>query len=398
MSNRFNQYAANEPALGYLYQCRFALWYGLRRLRDRDDIEVSLESLDDVAFSAEGRAEELLQTKHHLSAKATLTDACPDLWKTLRVWSAQMQLIRDGVRLLLITTATASTGSAASLLRDDSRRDVSSAHTKLLHVVATSTNQTNRDAYAAFNAISAEDQAALLEAVTVIDASPDILEVRTKIESELRLTVRPNQLAPFTDRLEGWWYQRAVQNLAQRDNGVILANELRSQIDDLREQFLQDNLPTDFERIFPDEDIVKAMLGRPFVEQLRLVAIADPRIRYAVTDYYRAFEQRSRWLREELLLVGDLERYEARLIEEWERAFERIKQTYEIEEEPDKAVAGRAVFDWAENANIYIRPQCQQPYIHRGSFQILADRLKIGWHPEFLARLEYLLTPVESAI
>jgi len=46
----------------------------------------------------------------------------------------------------------------------------------------------------------------------------------------------------------------------------------------------------------------------------------------------------------------------------------------------------------AENANIYIRPQCQQPYIHRGSFQILADKLKIGWHPEFLARLEHLLS------
>ena len=161
---------------------------------------------------------------------------------------------------------------------------------------------------------------------------------------------------------------------------------------------LQDNLPIDFANVFPDEDVVKAMLGKPFVEQLRLVALADPRIRHAVTDYYRAFEQRSRWLREDLLLVGDLEQYEARLVEEWERAFERIKQNHEVEEEPKKAVAGRAVFDWAENANIYIRPQCQQPYIHRGSFQILADKLKIGWHPEFLARLEHLLTPAESSI
>ena len=116
MSNQSSQYSANESALGYLYQCRLGLWYALARLRDRDDIEIAVESLDDVSFSAEGKAEELLQTKHHLNAKASLTDACPDLWKTLRIWASQIHLIRDGVRLHLITTATSSPGSAASLL------------------------------------------------------------------------------------------------------------------------------------------------------------------------------------------------------------------------------------------------------------------------------------------
>jgi hypothetical protein len=397
MSNNSNQYAANESALGYLYQCRLALLYGLNRLRDREDIEIAIESLDDVTFSSHGRPQELLQTKHHLTAKAALTDACPDLWKTLRIWSSQIPLIRDGIRLYLISTATAASGSAASLIRGDSNRDVAAAHKKLITTVATSTNQSNRDAYKDFAALTSEDQATLLNAVIVIDASPNILDVRGKIESELRLAVRPKHLGPFTDRLEGWWYGRVVENLARKDVGVILARELRSQIDDLREQFLQDNLPVDFENVFPDEDVVKAMLGKPFVEQLRLVALADSRIRHAVTDYYRAFEQRSRWLREDLLLVGDLEHYEKRLVEEWERAFERIKQNHEVEEEPKKAIAGRAVYDWAENASIYIRPQCRQAYIHRGSFQILADKLKIGWHPEFLARLEHLLSPESVA-
>ena len=135
------------------------------------------------------------------------------------------------------------------------------------------------------------------------------------------------------------------------------------------------------------------MVGLPFVEQLRLITLTEPRIRHAVIDYYRAFEQRSRWLREDLLLVGDLEQYEQKLVEEWERAFERIKQNVGVEEEPKKQVAGRAVYDWAQEANIYIRPQCREAYIHRGSFQLLADKLRVGWHPEFLARLEHLLSP-----
>lgn len=394
MSNQSNPFSAGESALGYLFQCRLALLFALARLRDRDDTDIAIESLDDVTFFVDGRPEDLLQTKHHLTTKATLTDASTDLWKTLRIWVSQLQLVQDGVRLFLISTSTAPPGSVAEKLREGPGRDIAGAQKRLAEVVATSTNQENAVAYSTFNGVGFDKQIELLDAVTVIDSSPDVVDVRAEIERELRLVVRPNHLAAFADRLEGWWYARVVRNLAKQDTGFILGKELRSQIDDFRDQFRQDNLPVDFENVFPDDDVVKAMLGKPFVEQLRLVALADTRIRYAVVDFYRAFEQRSRWLREDLLLIGDLENYEKRLVEEWERAFERIKQNHEFTEEPNKAAAGREVFDWAQDANVFIRPQCQQPYIHRGSFQILADKLKIGWHPEFLARLEHLLSPI----
>ena len=387
-------FSARESALGYLYQCRLALLYSLRYLKERDDIEISIEALDDVSFSRDGNPEELLQTKHHLNSKANLTDASPDLWKTIRVWAPQLQLVQEGVRLMLITTEEAAAGSAVSLLRQAPGRDAQAALKKLAATVATSTNQANAAAYAAFNALSPEAQLQLANAIIVIDDAPDIVDVRSQIENELRLTVRPSHLGPFVDRLEGWWYSRVIGNLAKRDGGYILGKELLSQINDLRDQFSQDNLPVDFDRVFPPEDVVKAMLGQPFVEQLRLIALAEPRIRHAVIDYYRAFEQRSRWLREDLLMVGDLEQYEQKLVEEWERAFERIKQNHPFEEEPKKQVAGRAVYDWAHEADIYIRPQCREPYIHRGSFQLLSDKLRVGWHPEFLARLEHLLSPV----
>jgi hypothetical protein len=54
----------------------------------------------------------------------------------------------------------------------------------------------------------------MLDAVTGIDSSPDVEAVRTEIERELRLVVRPNHLAAFADRVEGWWYVRVVRNLA----------------------------------------------------------------------------------------------------------------------------------------------------------------------------------------
>ena len=83
MSNQANPFSAGDSALGYLYQCRLALWFALVRLRDLDDTDVAIESLDDVTFSTDGKPTELLQTKHHLNTSANLTDASPDLWKTL---------------------------------------------------------------------------------------------------------------------------------------------------------------------------------------------------------------------------------------------------------------------------------------------------------------------------
>ena len=34
-----------------------------------------------------------------------------------------------------------------------------------------------------------------------------------------------------------------------------------------------------------------------------------------------------------------------------------------------------------------IRPSCQESFITRGTYQMLANRLRVGWHPEFQSRL-----------
>src|SRR5216684_2393660 len=81
-----SQFSAADSALGYLYQVRIALLFSLRHAKETDFL-VSLETLDDVTFeSTTGDPQELLQTKHHQKTAANLTDASPDLWKSLRVW------------------------------------------------------------------------------------------------------------------------------------------------------------------------------------------------------------------------------------------------------------------------------------------------------------------------
>ena len=131
--------SAAGSALGYLYQCRVAMLWTLRRIRQGGQAEfaIVIEGLDDVVFESDGSVTELLQTKHHVSRHGDLSDASEDLWKTLRVWCdawATGMLVGE-TAFYLVTTATAPTGSAAVLLGPSQGRQPEAALT-LLQAVA----------------------------------------------------------------------------------------------------------------------------------------------------------------------------------------------------------------------------------------------------------------------
>jgi len=122
-NNGTADFSAADSALGYIFQCRLALLLALRRIRSGDEFLLSLETLDDVVFEQEGKPPELLQLKHHNKRAANLTDASPDLWKTLRIWcegttSGKIPLLAS---LYLVTTSVSGGGSAAGYLRSDGR-------------------------------------------------------------------------------------------------------------------------------------------------------------------------------------------------------------------------------------------------------------------------------------
>ena len=105
---------------------------------------------------------------------------------------------------------------------------------------------------------------------------------------------------------------------------------------DLQEQFHLDNLPIDFPSPINVEESKIGEDQRIFVEQIRLIMLSEPRIRTAISDYYRAFEQRSKWIREELLFVDELEAYERRLIDEWIRRFDIMMEDMSGDREEER--------------------------------------------------------------
>jgi hypothetical protein len=346
--------------------------------------------MDDVVFDTKGAATELLQAKHHLNSKANLTDASPDLWKTLRIWCEGVTAGHwpDDTALYLLTTAHAAKGSIAACLRRDGARDETKARERLDSVSQSSTSAANAASYTAYGALSLAEKEALLSNTVVLDSSPDILAVELELRQALALAVEKDRVPDLITRLEGWWFQRVVRHLMDSQKRPILSEELQHELDRVRDQFRSANLPID-DDILSSEIDQAAFSSHVFIEQLRLIDIADRRMLAAMRQYFRAFEHRSRWLRDGFLMAGDLDGYDRRLVEEWELHFNAMVD--ELGSQPAEAAmrhAARRLYGWAEReAAILLRAGCREPFVTRGSLQLLADKAKVGWHPEFLDRL-----------
>lgn len=392
-------FSAADSALGYLYQVRVALLWSLRRARAGTDFVVFLETLDDVTFeSTGGTPEELLQAKHHRNHEASLSNASGDLWKSLRVWfeGHASRQIPIGTALYLLTTGAAPPASAASFLRREGR-NVEKALQILETVTQTSESVANASAYKAFLAASSTARRTVLDNVVVLDRAPGVLPIDDDLKAEVHWSAETKHLDAFLQRLEGWWLRRVIKQLAAApESAGILGAEIEAEMSELREQFKQDNLPIgdDLLAFTLDDATHAAHEDYRFVHQLHLIDAGKKRVAAAIRDFYRAYEQRSRWLREDLLLVGDLSRYEGKLVEEWELIFEATKDEIEaIAAEAAKRKAARSVLAWAERATIAIRPGVTEPFVVRGSFHMLADEKppRIGWHPDFHDRLTEVL-------
>lgn len=386
MSKADNTHEASASAVGYLYQCRYALLAGLRAIPQRPQLSISIERFDDVAFDVRGEPTELIQTKHHLGKAGGLSDASVDLWKTLRIWSTWVAGDLNApfrVSFYLLTTATAPVDSAASYLRATDR-DENKADELLMGVIASSTSKENKLAYEAYSALPKGQRINLLGAVTVLDRSPNIINVRDEIMREVYHAAPRDKLEQLTQRLEGWWFGVVIGALTGTGPSSIPVLSIDQRVDELREEFKRDALPVDFGTATPPAAVVADLDNRPFVRQLRMINIGASRVEYAIRDYYRASEQRSRWAREELLVDGELEQYERDLVEAWEpRHAANLDELTPTCSTAKRIQLGQALFKWAEQEASYPLRSVRERFLTHGSFHILANRYALGWHPDY---------------
>lgn len=383
-----NSNEATDSFLGYLYQLRFALLQGLR-LRSPSD-GVAIEFLDDVAVldSTSGTLH-LHQLKHSIRNRASLGSKSKNLWKTIGNWSDKIQnktVDIDSTNLYFNTTGKLSSQSPLFHLRLQDR-DQKLALALLVDAAKTSSNDVVTKNAAKFLGLSKKLQQALLDQIIVLDSQVNVQEAASDIASVLAVSSRPEHLDAIRTALEGWFFDRAIRSIIDSSLRVILFQEIRSQCITIRDRFAENALPI-IEGLQVPLDELSEDDTRAFVKQLQLIQSQRARIRRAQSEHFQALCQRSRWSREGHVAVEELPRFDNKLVQEWEIRHEEVVAncngggtTIEVKE-------GERLYQWIEqhapHCNpLFIRSTFSEPFLIRGSYQMLADRLEVGWHPRY---------------
>lgn len=394
------QFNARDSALGYLYQVRLALLWALRRLRATSDFRVGLETLDDVVFESEGRPTDLLQAKHRIKRVATLTDASPDIWKTFRIWLTALAAgqVDSATRLILVSTGVSDEGTAAFLLGEGERRNEEAALVLLDSAARSSSSKENAKGCELFLALNGQEKLAFLERVVIMDGAPVATDVEQELHSELRFLVPKKQIPSALDALEGWWFAQTVKQLSSPGGlATLTSSSIELKMDDIREHSHADALLIDNELLQQklDQATLASYSRYTFAKQVTLVTKNKTRLNRAITDYFRAYTQRSKWLRTDLLLLADDERFRQDLYEAWEIRFARAQEALETDSSDSNCqAAGGELLAWAESdADFSLKPGMATPWMARGTLHELSDQLRIGWHPEYLRLLDPVAKP-----
>lgn len=394
-------FTAGEQGLGYMYQPRLAL---LKLLQLPEGTGLLMEKDDDLDFVSESGVRSLASLKHKAEG-GRVTDLSTDFWKSVRIWLARYNRddrINSNLRFFLFTTEAVSPSSFLRFFTADAPLldDGNSKAQLAMSGIAASQSAILLPIAAALNALGEVERDDFFSRVVILDGAPRIEDVATRIKEDHMRSVRREVRAPVLERLIGWWDGVVVGLLSGSRTEPVFGYEVSDRLSTIAEEYQADNLPITLRGREPHEGVDVDGDPRLFVAQLRAIGIASGRIRNAILDYYRAFEQRSAWARESLLVAGEIEDYEDRLVDEWGRykdvVFEQLDDTAA---EEVLVEAGRELYRWADletggMENLRIRKQVTEPYVLRGGFHILANSRplpRVYWHPKFLSRLQAVL-------
>src|ERR1051325_7669748 len=201
MSSEKTSFSAAEPALGYLYQLRYAL---LQVLRLPEETTCFIEKDDDIDFTdaEEGR---ILASLKHKAPGDSLTDLSPDFWKSVRIWLTdylQQSKKSSSAKYFLFTTGTVQLGSLLSAFLPNTPLD-EKLLTRIPGVLSASESKTIKKTKDLLAQLPADRWPDFFRRITIFDHQVRIQEIPRLIMDEKLRTVRPQFRIPVYERLEG---------------------------------------------------------------------------------------------------------------------------------------------------------------------------------------------------
>lgn len=390
-----NVHSAEGAALGFWYQSLYALLTLLGMTTD--EAAIGLEQLDDIQLKADGQTL-LYQLKHSISqCPPPIGVKSKSLWRTVKAWIDVLpSLTLSETTLHLVTVGGIVAGDPLEVVTDidADRTSLTAAMTQEALRVREARKAAAKagkalpygdryDGCEAFLALSETDRLNLLRRVVIRAGSPAVSEVESEIAGQLHI-LPAEQRGLVAERLVAWWDRQIVYSLCEMRDRIVTRVELQSQVSSIIAEIDQGKLVPDFETISQPEDYEPdGMLAR----QIQLVNGTKSDHERAIREEWKAREQRARWLNSNPAMASTINDYDLVLKEHWSDRHIQMAEECASIDDAGKCASGLKLLRWSHmEAPMAVRPIAQgwgAAYYIRGSYQVLAISLIVGWHPNY---------------
>lgn len=393
-------HSAEASALGFWYQALYALRTLV--MLTTDDAAVGIEQLDDIELTADGRTL-LYQLKHSISADPpSISIKSRSLWRTMKVWiDALPGISLDQTTFHLVAVGGIGADSPLLALTEDAtdRAPLLKAMQEEAHRVIEAREAARKlgttplpygdriDGCRAFLTLSEPERLNLLRRAVIRADSPTVSEIEAEIAAHFNV-VLPEHRAMVAKRLVEWWDRQVVYSLCGQRERVVRRTALQIQIMTIIAEIEQEALVPEFEAASPPDDYQPdSMLAR----QIELVNGAPHDVKRAIREEWKAREQRGRWLTENPAMAITIISYDHVLREHWSDRHEEMVHSCAALADSAKCTKGLELLRWTHHeAPKTVRPITAgwgAAYYIRGSYQVLAINLTVGWHPDYRSLL-----------
>jgi len=369
--------AAAGPYLGYRLQpVRFCL----HLFQVEEGVGVSLEYLDDVALHGTSGAQTLEQCKS-FSGKGKLTDKSVELWKTFANWAdicATQSLDPSATRFVLVAVP----GKASQLVYNLQVAGDSEAALAILSQIKKSQTPAAAERgagphIARFLAHGDEACVAIIRNFSFVP-EPDPVEAIRRV---LRATLPEAAVDDFAKAAIGMADQEVQQLLRSHAPPILDAATFRSRFHAfVRKHNLAGLLNSTTSA--PDKSVIdKTIESAPmYVRQLVAIEASPDLMVGAVAAYLRSTADRVRWAEAGEIVESSLGDFDQGL----ERRFSLVREGIEdLHSGSDEITRGRLVYRQCALVELPLESRSVPSYFVEGTYNILADDVRIGWHPSY---------------
>lgn len=379
---------------GYLFQPERALYW---LAKSKTGSMVGIETEDDIVLKAKGMGKSVReQDKHSISSNIPFGNHSKDLWNTLNIWlNAIManEVDVDFTEFHLVTNKIVDEGLVVRLSAAQTQEEVEgciSAIRDIAQGVPPSVAELANKVCLCSDYILA----ALIKKIVLCDGRLGSYGDQLEIEVKSLLLI-PEEM-PFEEiynSLLGWVHYCAM-NCWRNDKEAWLSRDIFVvYYQRLLSRYKSQAFNETTKNLIPIEvDDHQNQYNKLFVSQLYLLALEkdDDLLIDAIDDYLRSISERTRLSIQGEITKEEIDKFDQNLLDRWKLIFAEYKRKYKREQVicSDVNILGedlglKTLVQTLNHREPLAGQQTEQYYLTRGSYHRLANKLKIGWHPDY---------------